>query len=279
VEFTNTTRLFGQLLRRYRDFDLVHCFGRTLYLTPLLLLKIPKIQTYMCPLNLRKLRIARALAGDSLTFVACSQSVAKAGNGIGRWVVIPNGISLRPYEYNPLSNGKEDYLVFLSRLHRIKGVHTAIRVARAVGKRLIIAGNIAPSGPDLEYFRNEIKPQIDGRQIKYIGTVDDRQKNTLLGEAEALLFPIEWEEPMAVVVLEALACGLPVIAFNRGSIQEVLTHGKDGFICSSEVEMIAAVKRLREINRAECRKTVETRFSSDVIVGQHERLYSDLLKC
>lgn len=277
VEWSNTIRLFTHLLRHCREFDLVHCLGRTLYLLPLLPFLIPKVQTYMCPINRRKLKMVHGFAGDSLTFVACSQSVAKQGAQIGQWKVIPNGIPLEKYEYKPLFNGREKYLVFLGRLHRIKGVHTAIKVAQATGKKLKIAGTAATSGPEFDYFKEEIEPHIDGKQIEYVGPVDDKEKNILLGKAEALLFPIEWEEPMAVVMLEALGCGLPVIAFNRGSISEILTDGVNGFICASLEEMISAVGKLGTIDRRECRRTIETRFSSDLIVSQYEELYYKLL--
>ncbi|HAH20018.1 MAG TPA: glycosyl transferase, partial [Candidatus Omnitrophica bacterium] len=137
-----------------------------------------------------------------------------------------HGVELEEYKYNANPDGK--YLVFLGRLCRIKGVHTAIDAAKAVNQQLKIAGTVASSGADLEYFKNEVEPRIDGKQIQYIGPVDDRQKSELLAQASALLFPIEWEEPFGLVMIEAMACGTPVIAFRRGAVPEIVTDGING---------------------------------------------------
>ncbi len=272
IEILNTTRLYARLIGMCKEFDVVHCFGRMLYLLPLLPLRIPKVQTYMCPLTAWKMKVAERLSRGSLTFVGCSRSVAINGAGIGKWHVIPNGVSLGKYRFDSAQK-QEGFLLFLGRFNPVKGAHTAIRVAKKAGRRLKLAGTIAQDEIEPAYFKREIAPHIDGRQIEYIGPVDDLQKNELMGKADALLFPIEWDEPMAVVMVEALACGLPVIAFNRGSIPEVLSNGVDGFICSSEAEMVSAIGRTGEIQRAQCRRTAENRFSSDQVVEQYEHLY------
>lgn len=275
-ELRNLFTLYYHLIRLRKNFDIIHCFGRLAYLLPLLPLSSVKIQNYACPINRKKINIANNLSRDSLTFVACSKSCAKAGFGIGRWEIIYSSVDLELYRFNP--NPKGRYLVFLGRFHRIKGVHTAIDVAKATDQQLKLAGTIATSGPESEYFKQEIEPHIDGSQIQYIGPVDDYQKNELLAEARALLFPIEWEEPFAKVVLESMACGTPVIAFNRGSVPEALTDGIDGFICNSKQEMISAVDKIQEIDRKECRKTVETRFSAERYALDYEKLFMQLLK-
>ncbi len=275
IELRNLFTLYYQLLRLRKDFDVVHCYGRTLYLLPLLPLNLVKVQSYECPINPKKVNIANRLAKNTLTFVACSNSCAQGGFGIGQWVTIYEGVDLEDYSYNPSPQGR--YLLFLGRLYRIKGVHTAIDVACATNKQLKLAGTIAPSGPEFAYFKQEIEPRIDGKQIQYVGPVDDCQKNELLGNASALLFPIEWEEPFGRVMIEAMACGTPVIAFRRGAVPEVLTDEINGFICNSKEEMISAVGRIHEIDRQQCRRTVETRFSGERVALDCEKLYMQLL--
>jgi glycosyltransferase involved in cell wall biosynthesis len=164
-------------------------------------------------------------------------------------------------------------LVFLGRLERCKGAHTAISVARRLKRPLHIAGNISNLPHEKKYFHEEIEPQIDGELIRFLGPVNNEQKNELLGNAAALLLPIEWEEPFPVVLPEALLCGTPVIAFSRGGVPEGISHGKTGFLCRTEQEMAAMVSRLVEIDRAECRAEAERRFSDSVIVDAYERLY------
>ncbi len=275
IPLQNLLTLYYQLFKLRNDFDLIHCFGRLLYLLPLLPSSIVKIQDYACPLNLKKINIANRLSKGTLTFVACSKSCARRGSTIGKWVVIYNGIDIENYNYNPRPSGR--YLAFLGRFDGIKGAHTAIEVAKATNKQLKLAGTIGSFGNNIKYFKQVIQPQIDGKQIQYVGSVDDCQKNKLLGEASALLFPIEWEEPFGLVMVEAMACGTPVIAFRRGAVPEILTDGLNGFICNSKEEMILAVSRVNEIDRKECRKTVEMRFTSEKAALEYEQLYMQLL--
>src|SRR5262249_30211189 len=163
-------------------------------------------------------------------------------------------------------------LVFLSRIERIKGAHTAIAVARRTGRKLIIAGNRADHGAELDYWMQEIVPLLCSG-IEYVGPVDDVQKDALLGQAAALIVPIEWNEPFGIVFAEALACGTPVISCPRGALPEIVRHGTDGFLVDSIAQACDAVERLDKIDRAACRKRVEQLFSVPVITAQYERLY------
>jgi glycosyltransferase involved in cell wall biosynthesis len=168
-------------------------------------------------------------------------------------------------------------LVFLGRLDKIKGAHHAIAVARRLQRRLVIAGSISPYAHEQEYFDTDIKPQIDGSLISYIGPVDDRQKRALLGGAAAVLMPIEWEEPFPVVLPESMLCGTPVVAFRRGGVPEGIDHGRTGFVVDTIDQMVDAVRCLPRIDRAACRADAERRFSRRAITDEYEALYRRLI--
>jgi len=256
--------------------DIIHSFSRLAYLLLLMKSRIPKIQSYQRHITPRSAYWGVSLGGKTLTFTACSRYCANTANfSGGRWVIIPNGVPIEKYQFIPEVSSVAP-LVFLGRVERIKGAHIAIEVARKTGRHLIIAGNYAKEGKGYKYFIREILPHCDGKNIQYIGPVNDSQKNELLGKASALLFPIEWDEPFGITMVEALACGTPVIAFDRGAVPEVIQNGTDGFRCNTIEEMIESVGRIKDIDRKKCRETVEARFSSDVIIAEYLKLYEQL---
>ncbi len=253
----------------------VHSFARLVYMLPLLPTRLPKVQSYQREITHRSVRFGHALSRGSLEFTACSASCASTGNIAGKWHVIWNGVELSRYRFEP-AVAADAPLMFLGRVERIKGPHHAIEVARRTGRRLIIAGNLPTQGPDVDYAR-ELVAQCDGKQLEYVGPVDDVQKNALLGSAACLLMPIEWEEPFGIVMAEALACGTPVLGMRRGSVPEVIDDGVTGFICNDVNAMVDAVSKLPSIERAQCRDAAERLFSSKVIVDQYEALYRSLI--
>lgn len=254
---------------------LIHSFARLMYLLPLLPARIPKIQSYQRAVTPRVVRWGHRLAGRSLRFTACSRSCTRDTAEIVDWRVIPNGVPLDRY-LSRLSVEKDAPLVFLGRLEKIKGPHHAVRIAKASGKRLVIAGNVPDLAPaEAEFIRREVLDQCDGDRIRYIGPVDDAGKNALLGSAAAMLFPIEWEEPFGIVMAEALACGTPVLGLARGSVPEVIENGKNGFVRADVDGLISAVKEIGSISREQCRRSVEEKFSDEVVVGQYEALYRE----
>jgi glycosyltransferase involved in cell wall biosynthesis len=267
----------SRLWKLRKEVDIVHSFGRLAALLPILPLRsLPKLQSYQREISREGVRRAHRLAADSLRFTACSTSMYSGKSLPGNWTTIPNGVDLSAYTFVP-EVCPDAPLVFLGRLERIKGVHHAIEIAKASGRRLVIAGNIVRSGPDASYFDDEIAPRIDGDRVRYLGPVDDRQKNELLGTAAALLMPVEWEEPFGIVMIEALACGTPVIGFARGSLPEVVLPGINGFLCRSVSEAAAVVPRIAEIDRACVRGDAASRFASDVIVDSYQQLYRERL--
>ncbi len=264
-------------IRDIKKVDIVHSFSRLAYLTFIMKSSIPKIQSYQRSITPRSIRLAIWLGGKNITFTACSRYCASTANFMGaNWVIIPNGVQIDKYDFNPRVDDDAP-LVFLSRIERTKGVHTAIEVAEKTGRYLIIAGNYAQEGRERSYFDKEVLAHCDGKKIRYIGPIDDVGKNELLGKACALIFPIEWDEPFGIVMVEALACGTPVIAFNRGATSEVIKNGVNGFICNTKEEMCDMVYRVKDINRKTCRETAEEKFSQDIIVGEYLKLYERLI--
>jgi len=263
-----------KFLRKHKnEFDLIHNFGRLIYLLPVLNKSVKKIMTYGRPVSARGIKIMNALPNRNLIFTACSDYCVSTGNVAGRWQTVYNAIDFAQYRLNG-NPGENVPLMFLSRLDKVKGVHTAIKVAKATNHQLIIAGNIPHTTDNLEYYKTEIEPQIDGKQIKYVGALNDAGKNDYLGRAKALLFPIEWDEPFGMVMVEAMACGTPVIAFSRGSVPEVLTD-QTGIKVNTFDEMVAAVTQVGEIDRKTCRETARLRFDSPIIAKQYLHLFSN----
>ncbi len=168
------------------------------------------------------------------------------------------------------------YLAFVGRISPEKRVDRAIQIALALEMPLKIAAKV--DRVDKEYFQDVIEPLLDHPLIEYIGEIGDREKEEFLGNAHALLFPIDWPEPFGLVMIEALACGTPVIAYNHGSVPEILEHGKTGFVVSSLGEAIECARRIGEINRADCRAAFERRFSARRMAHDYVRAYRQLAR-
>jgi glycosyltransferase involved in cell wall biosynthesis len=198
------------------------------------------------------------------------------------WVgTVYHGIPVDRFTFNPNPGG---YLAFLGRISPEKGLDSAIHVAQEAGWPLKIAarkplrhGGDPTVRADWEHYHRDVKPLLEHGRARLIGEVAGADKDRFLGNAAALLFPIRWPEPFGLVMAEALACGTPVIALNEGSVPEVIQDGLTGFICSSEEEMVAAIARLGEIDRARCRAEAERRFSPAAMAAAYERIYSRLL--
>jgi len=198
-------------------------------------------------------------------FVSISDS--DRAPGLNYLATVYNGIDLALY---PLQESGGDDLIFLGRIHPDKGVHLAIEVARMSGLPLLIAGIVQ----DEEYFRGRVKPHVDNKQIRYIGPVDVQGKNELFARARALLHLNTIPERFGLVLAEANAAGVPVIAMDLGSCREVIKEGQTGFLVNNVNEAVRALERLSEIDRSECRKRVRQCFSIETMVEAYERIYS-----
>lgn len=254
------------------QFDLIHNFGRLAYLLPVLNHPIKKIMTYGREINNRNIKLINEFPNRNLIFTGCSQNLVSRGNVAGKWEVVFNAIDFSKYDL--VEKVPEDApLIFLGRLERVKGCHTAIKVALETGNRLIIAGNISPLKRELDYFNNEIKPYIDGEKIRYVGPLSDEQKNHYIGQSKALLFPIEWDEPFGMVMIEAMACGTPVIALRKGSVNEIILDSKTGFICDDYKDIIDKCKRINYLKRKQCREYAELIFDVKVVSKKYLSIY------
>lgn len=177
-------------------------------------------------------------------------------------------------EHFKLQDHPEDYLIFFGRIHHDKGTKEAIEIAQRAKRKLVIAGLIQ----DETYYQKEVAPHLDDKNVIYVGNVGPERRNELLGNAAALLHPINFNEPFGLSVAEAMACGTPVIAFRRGSMPEVIIDGKTGFLVSTVTEAVQAVGNLTTLNRADCRQHVIDHFSVDRMVAVYLAVYQQILE-
>lgn len=180
-----------------------------------------------------------------------------------------NGINISDFDFTAVA---EDYLLFFGRIHPDKGTLEAIQIALKANKKLIIAGIVQ----DEKYFLEHIKPHLN-QNIQFIGAANPSQRNKLLGNATALLHPIKFEEPFGLSVVESMLCGTPVIAFNKGSMPELIQNKVNGFLVNNVVEAVNALKKINEIDRVHCREIAIEKFSAQNMVKQYVQLYHKIV--
>ncbi len=212
-------------------------------------------------------------AAPSVAKVAISRSHASYAEGFPIARVIHHGVD--PDRF-PVGNGDGDYFLFLGRVNPDKGIDRAIALAKAAGVRLKIAAKMGEDA-EIRFFDEVVKPQLDDR-IEYLGEVGGDDKLALLGGATALLNPIRWPEPFGMVMIEAMACGTPVLVSPCGAAPEIVTHGLNGFLCADNEQFLQAIANVGELSRAACRASVEFDFSAQRMTADHLELYSSLLE-
>jgi glycosyltransferase involved in cell wall biosynthesis len=210
--------------------------------------------------------------GDTVDLVAISRAQRRAAPDLSWLGTVYNAVDVESFPYRA---AKEEMLLFLGRLHPDKGVHLAIDAARRVGLPIVVAGKCSEP-VELEYFRTQIEPRL-GPDVTIFGTADATAKRDLLSRAAALVFPILWDEPFGMVMIEAMACGTPVVALRRGSVPEVIVDGVTGVLCDDPVELPAAITAARRLAPADCREHVRSRFDVDTMVAGYEALYRKAL--
>ncbi len=263
---------WGFLWKHRKNFDLVHNFGRLIYLLPIWNASVKKIMTYGREITGSNINKLLKLPHQNIVFTGCSKNLISRSGAKGKWEAVYNAIDFSKYTCTT-NLPQTAPLIFLGRIERIKGCHTAIAVAKATNNVLIIAGNVSTLAEEIKYFDEEIKPHIDGQQIKYVGQVNDAQKNEWLGKSKALLMPIEWNEPFGIVMIEAMACGTPVIAFNKGSVDEVIEEGITGFKVKDFNTMVNKVISLNNFQRRQCREISEYKFDVFPITKKYLDLF------
>lgn len=275
IDYALLWQLSSILRREIPHHDVLHNFGRLAFQFPVAWTKIRKIQTYMRYIRPRNIRALNAFGVCNLTYTAVSDAIVSTGKpGGGDWRTVYNCAHVEQFDFVEKVDASAP-LVFLGRLERCKGAHTAIRVAELTGRKLIIAGNISALPHERQYFDDELRPRIDGRNIQYIGVVNNEQKNKLLGVAAAMLLPVEWYEPFPVVLPEAFACGTPILAFPGGGVAEGIIPGKTGFLSQTAEEMAAQVGRINDLSRSACREEALNRYSDSVIADNYLSIYSE----
>ena len=273
INYTYLWQLNKILRREIPKHDVLHNFGRLAFLFPIAYSGIRKVQTYMRYITPRNISILNKMGVRNLIYTAVSDAIVRTGiSGGGEWKTIYNCAPVRQFDFVP-TVPENAPLVFLGRLERCKGAHTAIQVAKITGRKLIIAGNISELEEEKIYFKNEVEPFIDGKLIEYIGVVDNQQKNKLLGNAAAMLLPVEWYEPFPIVLPESFACGTPILAFPGGGVPEGIRVGVTGFLSNSAEEMAAQVKDIALLDRAACREEAINKYSDSYITEQYLSVY------
>jgi glycosyltransferase involved in cell wall biosynthesis len=263
--------MLDKIADRGSDFDVIHCHIDWLHIPLLRRLAVPFLTTLHGRLDLPPLAAAARHFGET-ALVSISNHQRTPVPDL-RWVdTIYHGLPLGLLEPN-FSDG--NYLAFLGRLSREKGPHVAMKWARASGLPLRIAAKI--SREERRFVKERIEPFLDGNMVQFVGEVNDDGKAAFLGGAKALLFPIDWPEPFGLVMIEAMACGTPVIAFPSGSVPEIVADGQTGFIVNNDDEAIAAIGRIGEIERRNVRVEFERRFSARRMTEDYLRCYSDLI--
>jgi glycosyltransferase involved in cell wall biosynthesis len=210
--------------------------------------------------------------GQRAPVIAISQHQASTAHGVKLAGVIHHGVF--PAEF-PMGTGDGGYALFLGRMSPDKGVHIAARVARAAGSRLLIAAKMNEK-PELEYFDALVRPLL-GEEVEYVGEVGGSAKLDLLSHASCLVNPMAWPEPFGMVMIEALACGTPVVATPCGAAPEIVREGITGFLRSDEASLVQALPRVSELDRNACRRSVEAHFSAERMVAEHIAIYEQAI--
>ncbi|HZP37847.1 MAG TPA: glycosyltransferase family 4 protein [Methylomirabilota bacterium] len=263
----------AQVFERAREFDVIHCHVDYLAFPFARLVSTPTVHTLHGRLDLPHLRPLFAHF-DDVPLVSISQAQRAPLDGLRlHWAAtVHHGIPVARYRFSR-AGGRS--LLFLGRISPEKRPDLAIAVAKRVGLPLRIAAKV--DAADRAYFEREIEPLLRHPLIEFLGEVNDAEKVELLGDALALLFPVDWPEPFGLVMIEAMACGTPVIARPMGAVREVVVPGQTGLFGDDVDELAAAVRRVSMISRTACRRHVETRFSVERMAADYESVYARLV--
>lgn len=258
----------SNLMEQAHKFDIIHNHYDFLPLTYSGLINTPMLTT-IHGFSSKKILPVYKKYNDTNYYVSISNSDRNPGlDYIG---TVYNGIDTDKFTFNAKP---KDYFLFFGRIHPEKGTYESIQIAKQSGRKLIISGLIQ----DRHYFNSKVKPFVNNKDIFYVGNSGPLQRDKLLGEAAALLHPVSFEEPFGLSVAEAMFCGTPVIAFNRGSMPELITNNKTGFLVSTIDEAVKATNNLSKISRKECRTRALLKFSKEKMVESYLKIYEKILE-
>ncbi|MHA4847724.1 glycosyltransferase family 4 protein [Flavitalea antarctica] len=263
----NESLHISNLMEKAAEFDIIHNHYDFLPLTYSKLIRTPMVTTihgFSSPLivpvykkyntNTHYVSISNADRNGSLNYIA----------------TVYNGIDIKAFTLN---EDPGDYLLFFGRIHPHKGAAEAIEIARRSGHKLIIAGLIQ----DEQYYKEKVEPFVDNKKVSYIGNCGPEKRNQVLGGALALLHPISFDEPFGLSVAEAMCCGTPVIAYNRGAMPELIVNGRTGYLVADADEAARAAKRIGELHRKDCRTHVQAKFSQEKMTEDYLSVYNQIL--
>lgn len=260
-------------LREADRFDIIHCHVDNALMPLSLLSKTPVVHTLHTGLAQDDEWLLLRYPQIPVAAISHSQLAAISAQDRPNTHVIHHGCDFDAYDFSAAAGR---YLVFLGRMGAHKSPFDAIRIAQRVGLPIVLAGK-PESRPEVTYFAHQIRPLVDGKVVKYIGAVNHAQKNDLLRNASVLLFPIQWPEAFGIVMIEAMACGTPVVACNRGSVSEIIDYGRTGFYSESADMLPPLVLRALDLDRRVVREQAMRRFSHKRMADDYLKLYDSLL--
>ena len=264
--------LIDHVVEHAQEFDLIHFHSSYLHFAISRHLPVPHVTTLHGRLDIPDLAPLYQRFRD--VPVISISNAQRAPLPWANWqATIYHGLPKLQFRF---CTGGGDYLAFLGRISPEKRADRAIEIAKRTGMPLKIAAKVDPV--DRRYFKRVIEPLLNNPLVEWVGEINDQQKNDFLGNAFALLFPIDWPEPFGLVMIEAMACGTPVIAYDRGSVPEVMENGVTGFIVGDEDEAAEAVGRVRNLSRARCREVFEKRFTAERMANDYMTVYERMLR-
>jgi glycosyltransferase involved in cell wall biosynthesis len=270
-------KVWRHLLREGGRYDVIHNHGRLLYWLPRVWGRAAKVHTFhFGELQLPQVKRFLRLRPRRFAFAPCGRWIAEKYHALGgTWRPVHNGLLEKQFAPRYAVSPDAPF-VCIGRMDPRKGIPQAIEVASRAGRRLVIAGVIGDQPHEKEWFERNVLARCDGRRVQFVGPVDDRQKQELLANAAGLLLPIQGSEAFTVVMIEALACGCPVIGLNRYCIPELVRDGFNGILAEDLDEMVRKLPAVASIDRRNCRTDFEARFSATAMTQSYLRLYAEL---
>jgi glycosyltransferase involved in cell wall biosynthesis len=263
--------LIDHVVEHAREFDVIHFHIGYLHFAICRYLPVPHVTTLHGRLDIPDFVAVHDRFRD-LPVISISNAQRAPVIWANWQETIYHGLPEDVFRFYP---DRGDYLAFLGRISPEKGADRAIEIAKRVGMPLKIAAKV--DRVDRRYFKRVVEPLLSDSRVEWIGEITDQQKNEFLGKAHALLFPIDWPEPFGLVMIEAMACGTPVIAYDRGSVPEVMENGVTGFVVTELDQAVEATRRVRDVSRAGCRKVFEKRFTAGRMANDYVDVYERMV--